>query len=422
MKWRVSISLDGIVLVLGFLLSLFNPSLLTIMTVVSPIIFVLLWRNKGAILAFLFLQLRSVLNPGLFCQYEGIASMAKWGIVFILSIYLIATGTGKITDRGVRKAIGLVILFASYAVISSLFVSSYPLVAAFKVLSYVIPFVAIIIGIYNTGEINWTKILMIPLGTLLFSGIIIYNQSVGYFRNGYAFQGFFSHPNVFGAMLALFVACYIYHERKLGPKQIVVIAIAMFFAIQSGSRTGMLSIVIAIIVYLLTLEMRGSFRAGLIGVLIVAIVIIALSSGVSSTISELLFKGHSDSIFYSRANQIASNFERFTSHPLTGTGFNVPYFSGTRTWAFSFEMAVENGNIVLALLGDTGLIGLILFFIAYFKMYRIGAGMLATMFLVPFAVSMGEMSFFSTNNFGIIMYIMISIYVSDASRRNTGSS
>jgi hypothetical protein len=166
--------------------------------------------------------------------------------------------------------------------------------------------------------------------------------------------------------------------------------------------------------------MRTGARVLLISVMMLAVVLLTITTDVTDSIRNIMFKGHFDSLFYSRTNQIGRNLERFFSHPLIGTGFNVPYNQELRSWAFSFEMVVENGNIILAILADTGIFGMILFILAYAKLYFAGRGMLSTIFFVPFAVSMGEMSFFSTNNFGIIMYFMLAIFLADGIKFRNG--
>jgi len=417
---RIKIPLDGTIFLLSFLISLVNGSALMAITVITPIIFLFLFKQRGALLAFILIQLRSILNPGLFTQYEGTASIAKWAIVFLLSFYLIATCLSQLRNRYIKDVVLWTSLFAVYCILSSLFVSSYPTVAAFKVISYIVPYIAILLGVQTVNDGEWIKRFIRPLGILLFLSITVYRSSVGYYRNGYSFQGFFAHPNVYGVMLGFFVAGYLYIEKELRIRQIVIIGISMALAIASGSRTGILAIVIAFIVYLLTLRMRTGARVLLISVMMLAVVLLTITTDVTDSIRNIMFKGHFDSLFYSRTNQIGRNLERFFSHPLIGTGFNVPYNQELRSWAFSFEMVVENGNIILAILADTGIFGMILFILAYAKLYFAGRGMLSTIFFVPFAVSMGEMSFFSTNNFGIIMYFMLAIFLADGIKFRNG--
>lgn len=409
----IRIPLDGTLLTLFFIVSLVNNTALLVITFLAPIIFIVFFKQRGALLSFVFIQLRSILNPGLFSQYEGTASIVKWGMIFLLSLYLIVNCLSQLKNRKIKDVVFWTSIFGLYCILSSLYVSSYPTVATFKTISYVVPYISIILGIHSVNDGDWIKRFITPLGVLLLLSILVFRSSVGYYRNGVAFQGLFSHPNVFGVMLALFVAGFLYVEKKLEVRQIVTVAIAMFLAITSESRTGILSIVIAVIVYLLTLQMKTVVRVFLIAALSLAIVLLIMITDVTDSIYEILFKGHYDSLFYSRTNQIGQNIERFLAHPITGTGFNVPYYQGTQNWSFSFDMVVENGNIILALLADTGIIGTVLFFVAYSKLYLSGRGMLATIFFVPFIVSMGEMSFFSTNNFGIIMYFMLAVFLSD---------
>ena len=91
----IKIPLDGTIFLLSFLISLVNGSTLMAITVITPIIFLFLFKQRGALLAFILIQLRSILNPGLFAQYEGAASIAKWAIVFLLSFALFLKASAK---------------------------------------------------------------------------------------------------------------------------------------------------------------------------------------------------------------------------------------------------------------------------------------------------------------------------------------
>lgn len=421
MDRNLRLPVDESLLVVGFIASLVNPFLLLAITLIMPLLLIFISRKKGAILSFIFIQLRSIVNPGMFSTYSGLAGLAKWAVVFFLSFYIIIHSLSYLKDNRFRNAILLVSLFSLYCMIDSIFVSSYPIVAAFKVFSFFIPFIAVALGVISTPYVDWNKKITIPLGIMLFTSVIVFRNPVGYYRNGYAFQGFFSHPNVYGVMLALFVAGYVYYKKRIGFKEAFVIGGALLLAVTSGSRTGIFSIIIALTVFLLTLEMRRGYRILIIVAIVIGIVLITMSTGVSDVISRIVYKGHYDSLLFSRQTTITRIIDRFKSHPLTGTGFNVPYAEGVKSWSFSFELVVENLNLVLALLADTGIIGLVLFLVAYGNIYTIGKGLVGTLFLVPIAVSMGEMSFFSTNNFGIIIYFMISVYLVDGVRRTNSS-
>ena len=396
-----------------FAISCINTVSLIIWLIVMPIVLLLREKKAGAVDFMIQLQFRSLLNAGVAASISGTASLVKWAVVFILSFYLLLGRRGA-RDPQLGHFSRLVLIFSGAVLIFSWISSSYPVTASFKVLSYVIPFIAIMCGIADTPRVDWISKIVIPLGLLCFGSIVLISSSIGYMRNGHAFQGVFNHPNVYGVMLALFIAGYLSRKDKLNFWTVLIITGAIALAWQTESRTGMLSLVSCVLLWFFTIAQKRYARIGLMILLIFVVVTLALfDSPLLERVMSYAYKGRSDSILYSRQEQLDTNIQRFLSHPLTGTGFNVPYQSGIRAYTISFDLVTENGNLMLASLGDTGLLGTILFVIAYYRLYKMGRGASILLFFSPFLVSMGEMSFFSTNNFAIIMYLYFGIYASE---------
>lgn len=401
-----------------FILSCFNSTMLTIWTIIMPVVLLFLHKRVGAIEAFILVQMRSILNPGFIIAYSGIASISKWGAIFLISFYLLLYK--KWENKKIMNVGIWILLFSIIAIISAFFNSSYPVVATFKIISYAVPCVAIFKGVSETVQINWMRKIVKLLGVLLFLSIILIRNPLGYFRNGSGFQGFFSHPNVYGVMLAIFLAGYLYMCKKASMLNLLVVILTISLAVLSASRTGMMSVVILVLIYMLSFNMRVLYKVILVIIISITIcLLLFLGDSVSEAFSEILFKGHEGNLLFSRSSQIQKNVTRFISHPLIGTGFNVPYDKGIHSLAFSFDLIVENGNLILALLGDVGIIGSLIFVVSYFKIYKLGKNVIATIFFVPFLVSMGEMSFFSTNNFAIIFYLYFAIFMIDGMKYNS---
>ncbi len=412
------VSLKWVLLMGTLVLSCLNNILLIVWTIALALILPLLYKKEGAIEAFIYIQLRSLLNPGIAVSYTDTASVVKWAVIFLLSFYLLFFTRNSTKNLEVQRISLLLALFAMIVIVSIWFVSSYPLVASFKVMSWIIPFTAIIKGISATKGTDWIKMITFPLGLICFGSIILIGSSIGYLRTGYAFQGLFNHPNVYGTILAVFISGYLYKCKHLSLLNIAVIGYTIFLAIQSGSRTGMLSIVLVVLIYMLTLKTKLHLKIFLIVITCGAVVLLLVSdNSVITFITDFMYKGNKSNLLYSRENQIQRNIDRFLASPLFGTGFNVPFTPGLRSTQFSFDVVTENGNLILALLGDVGIIGLILFIVAYTYIYRLGKGVVSTIFFIPFIASMGEMSFFSTNNFAIVFYMYLAVYVCDGVNR-----
>lgn len=401
---------------LGFLISLINESFLSVWTLFMFARCILKGETEFIEL-FIMIQLRSIMNPGIAVVYSGRSSIVKMTVIILSSIYVLITKSDY--KKSLSKAYISFIIFSIYVITSGFISSSYPIVAGFKLLYYVIPFLAILKSICSIGDIDIIDRIVNPLGLMVFLSIFLLNSPVGYLRNGVGFQGIFNHPNVFGNMLALYLAGFLYTSYKVQLKELIVSSIIFFLAILSKSRTGIFSCIATIILFMLsknTLK-KSDFLIKLSLITLLVAALLLYRDLIIDLFYSIIFKGGYDSILYSRSNQFSSNIERFFSSPLFGTGFNVPYIPNVRTYSFSYDLVVENGNLILALLADIGIIGFILFIKSYTELLKLGWGNKLLIFLIPFLVSMGEQSFFSTNNFAIIMYIYISIYVADGLRR-----
>ena len=402
-----------------FLISFLNQPLLSIWTLVMCLKGVISQNRSTVIRIFIMIQLRSLINPGIASSYSGVSSMIKWITIFILSGMILFSLYDEHADA-LKKIYLSFIFFTVIIIVSGFFFSSYPVVAAFKMISYVVPFLAILKGICNTSYIGWIKEVTEPFGILLLGSIVLIPFPVGYLRNGHAFQGIFSHPNIYGAMLAMFLAGFLYSSNKITLKEIIISIITTGLAVLSESRTGIFACICVIILYLLSKEIRTKFSSKiyLIVIILTVLSIIVLDNSIITSIHSLIYKGGNESVLFSRANQFESNINRFFVSPLLGTGFNVPYIPNVCSYGFSFDLVVENGNLILAILGDIGIIGFAIFILCYLQLLKLGWGNKIVLFIIPFVVSMGEQSFFSTNNFAIIMYIYISIFVADGIKKN----
>lgn len=363
---------------------------------------------------FIFITIRSIVNPGIATEFTGYSLIFKWLTIFILSFVILLK-----PYNSYKKILNVIyiyfIAYGIYLIVASFIVSSFPLVASLKVISFLLPFLSILKGVFIIDDNNLIEIITEPLSVLIFSSFLLIDSSTGYLRNGHAFQGAFNHPNAFGVILALYLAGFFYSSKKIGIREVIVSTIVIILAILTKSRTGIFSIVTTIFLFLLSKHTRKNSNAIIYLFLfsIIFLLIIAFKDIILMELKKIIFKTGDTSILYSRVNQIENGLTRFKLSPFFGTGFNVPYVENFRTYDFSFKQVVENGNLVLGILADTGIIGLSLFSICYLKLFRLGSGNMILIFAISFIVSMGEMFIFSTNNFAIILYFYISIYVID---------
>ena len=406
-----AIPTHSLVLYLLFVLSCFHNVTLISWLILMPIILIVKYRKVGALEFLIFLQFRSLLSSGVAVPITGVSGIIKWSVIFLLSIYLLC-GSSFAYSKIVNGIIILVVLFSFASLVFAWISSSYPMTATLKVLSYCVPFVGIIKGVSETTEIQWIKKINDLLGILVLGSSLLLFSSVGFLRNGRFFQGVFNHPNVYGVMIAIYIAGLYCQEKKLSIKTIIITIAAVVLLYQTKSRTGMISLLLVIVIFLVTQEIKLAYKLLLIVFTSACIWALLLSSASLITIiNDYLFKGGTADILSSRSGQITKNIDRFIASPIIGTGFNVPYRSEFRSYIVSFDLVTENGNLFMAILGDVGVLGTILFFLAYIKIFFVGSKSDFILFIIPFSVCMGEMAFFSTNNFAIVLYFYFAIYI-----------
>jgi hypothetical protein len=136
--------------------------------------------------------------------------------------------------------------------------------------------------------------------------------------------------------------------------------------------------------------------------------------GILSTVQEFVFKNNSTEILESRLEQMEVAKLKFADNNLLGSGFMVPMNqSGEINFGIYFDLMVEPGNLVWCLLGDTGIVGLILFTILFLQILLHGRKNRIYLLVAAFMINMGEMVFFSSNNMSILCYFILALYLFD---------
>lgn len=398
-----------------FYLSFLRFEILAIWTMGVFVYYIYREKKIGALKFLILIQLRSLINPGIAVGYGDtkILGVLKWCTILSASIFLLI-GLSDDEKAKLRKINYLIVLFAVSSIISAFMTSSYPIGATFKIIAFAIPFLAIINGVNSYNNINWMGLINEYLGLLVIGSLIFINSPTGYLRNGIAFQGFFNHPNVYGVMIVLYFAGILYYNKKINLKVSTILFLSIFLVLKTLSRTSLISAFIIIIIYLIKQKMKMENKLFIIILLsLLLITFFMVDNQIKTELITFINKGNENNILFSRESQFKNNIIRFLKNPILGTGFNVPYVENFVSYKFSFDLVVENGNLILSLLGDVGIIGFIVFFYTYFSIYKIGKNDITTIFFAPFLVSMGEMAFFSTNNFAIILYFYFAIYISN---------
>jgi len=411
-------SLEWIGIIALTIFSFFN----TITLLISLLLLMILIKQKqiGAIKIINIITLRTIINPAMAVGIDNWQSL-KWIILFGCSIYLITSYTKLGNKELIRlnPIILLVLLFTIFNIIVAFVNSSLPIVAIFKLFSYVVIFIATLIGVgYTYNKINWLKWMLTLLSLIIVPSVIFVILPIGYLRNGVSFQGITNQPNMFGILAVLFIAIVLANvqtNKNISKLYLIIIpTLSLFMVILSKSRTALLSCLLLILLYLLLSKTNRVLKIIAVSFSTIGLIFLVLGSGISESFINYLYKGQEQGgLLNSRIGQIEGLTSNFLKHPWLGNGFSVPVLP-FKSFQFSSEYIVEPGNLILSVLSYCGIFGFLIFIAYIFQIFWVNkANFNNVVFLLiaPLLISMGEMVFFSSNNIGIWLYMLISIYI-----------
>lgn len=392
----------------------------TLLIFLCSLFFLLLTQNTlGAIKSLILVSLRGILNMYVAVPFSGYLSVIKWIALFGNSAYILfCTNTKVFKDKKIVQLFSLFLIITVYIIIQSLSCSTYPIVSIAKYISYSFVFFALIIGCYDGNYQKIFSYLEKYMVLIVGTSILLYFSSIGYYINGKSFQGVTNQPNMLGIFCALTLAIvYADKDKKLIYKLLLSLLI-LFEIICTKSRTSLFSAIIIIILFFLTSEkVAAKYKIYVpIIALFFSVAIITMVPSIYNKIYDYVFKGFAGNLFVSRSGQIELFFSRMNYNMLFGTGFSTPFIADKQYFNFSFNYIVEDGNLILATLGYVGIIGFILFFALYFFIFKSNKrrNNNTLLFFAPMLISLGEMTFFSTNNLGVILYIFYAVYFSQS--------
>ncbi|MEW5595557.1 O-antigen ligase family protein [Peribacillus frigoritolerans] len=406
-----------------FIISLLLFSFINTTTLIVSLLMLLVFfkqKEIGAIKIINIITFRTIINPGLAVSIGNLEYL-KWTILFGCSIYLLLS-YHKLDKRDIKKINSIIfplLLFTIYNIFVAFVFSSLPVVAVFKLISYVVIFVGTLCGVgYTFSKYNWIKWMLTMFKIFIVFSFVIIPLPVSYLRNGTSFQGITNNPNMFGILAVLFIALLLSTlQIKIYIKNITLIVlpiITMLMVFLSKSRTAFISCLVLLCIYLIFLNCNKYLKIITLNILGIGFILLLLNSSVTNFFTEFLYKGQNQGdILFSRANQIETLISNFMLNPWFGNGFSVPVLP-FKSYSFSTEYLVEPGNLVLSVLSYSGVIGFLLFLIYIIQIFVVNKENFKNLCFLPIAIlliSMGEMVFFSSNNIGIWCYMFLSIYI-----------
>jgi len=168
---------------------------------------------------------------------------------------------------------------------------------------------------------------------------------------------------------------YLFYTKSRKLKLFFSVGLAFMFLaiILTLSRGGLIALVLTLmLLFARTLKARS--LVPFVSVLIIVVIIILLNP-LTYVIAEGMSNIETTGSVYSRMNFYEDTWDAFLKHPLTGVGFgNLSFYS---TFVLAKDASSSAHNIILGMLGETGLIGGIFFFsilavviVKVFKDYR----------------------------------------------------
>lgn len=333
-------------------------------------------------------------------------------------------------------------LFVLVVIFLSAFSMS-PKISVFKVLSFFYIAGAIIVGITSPSfdkttakswlHASWFSVLLTSLLFLPF-------PQLGYFRDGQGFQGSLNHPQLLGVFLAPMLAWFItesFRSRLLSFGSLIMLISIISIILITLARTSIISILMAVIILYL-------FRVGYIKFLItlikkqkpflVLLFILLISPLIFKKfqpfISEFIFKSSTSqdlgvAFEESRGFIILQALNNIRDHPVAGIGFGV---ANSESHEFNIQLdpltglpigaPTEKANLIIAVLEETGIIGLIIFSVFFLSFLRAIANSenvaLASAALTSICTNISEMTFFSMGGAGAYTWIICAIAIAQS--------
>lgn len=422
-NYKLKIKLSDAITTAAFLLSFLHSVFLLLFF--AFVLYRALKNTEDAIRGLILIAIRTIINPQVAVDISSV-QLVKWLVIFAISFVILYRNQKKEKLVRVQKSANRVIFFCVYICFAALISSSYPIVSVFKCFSYGFVFLSVLYGVGETGkDVDWADVLYRYLTCLMLISLVCSPFDFSYYSRNRWFMGLTNHSQMFGIMAALYLSLLLLRMIK-GQRsafQYLMLAAVAYLTFLSGSRTGMISALLCI-VYALYVEIVKNKKIYILFILLVAAayIWIAYREEVTTVFQNFIVKDADGSkglemtlenITRSREGQYETFLMKFRSNPLIGSGFMVPYVEGVWSWAFSFSLLVESGNLFYAVIGDLGILGLALFLFTYGSIYVWGSKKQgrALLFFAPLFINLGEMVFFSTNNNAIILYVMIAAFL-----------
>lgn len=403
-------------LLIGFVFSLFHYTLAWVFF--ASMVYFVVKRDSISIIKcmMLFLIRTTSMNRIISSSLESITGIRYFVLLFFAFNLLIINWKVIVQNNILKRIIFLGMCFYIEIIVSAFNYGSYPIVSLMKASLFFLITFALIASLVKTAEdFDWVKYLKYMFLVFFALSFLTIPFMVFRTRNGHAFQGIFDHPNNFAIYASLMVALLCTPKFFKTNINVLLIICVLFMQYISECRTGLFaSLIIIVIALLYQNKFEKNIKTCLITLLFVLNILLfvpGLGSKVYQKAQKFTAKGYEDNLLYSRRHQIERFYEKINYSPIFGAGFMATHNENFKTYSPRMDLYIEDGNVFLVTLGDTGIVGSVLMFMFYFSIYRYGNKKYAHLFATPFVISSGEMVFFSPNSLGFFFPILFGIFL-----------
>ncbi len=413
-------------------------------------IFYSLTRGRlGCVLAMLTYLSAIILNPHVF-SVPSLPTLNLLIFAFVLVRY------GRFKSRDDLAIIRLMLIVFALVCLSSAIVYGFDWqVSMLKLTMFFFGISALLTLLKESVKLQ-TNLFLEPLFTLLamlaVMSIPTYFMYAGFAINGRGFQGAMNHPQGFAlAMGSLFMLCYYRIISKASPHfwlNLGFMCLSFVFLVLSQSRTS----IFALLLSLFLAEIIGYYRGGkmlfvgrialnkyvFIG-FVFAIGLALLNADKVKSLSEGILQKGSDAgnvqeaFAESRGFLFQAALRNFRENKWFGIGFQVSNgkyggytmkVSRDPFFGIPIGASIEKGFLPMAMLEEIGLVGGGLFILILIKLFLTGIGgqgyYAVSLFFFSIFVNFGEAVLFSLSGYGLLIWLLISTFVSAGliSRRN----
>lgn len=232
-----------------------------------------------------------------------------------------------------------------------------------------------------------------------------------------------------GMVLAWVAADMLFVEKRFSKLHLVLIGVGGPLLYLSRSRAGLFSLMVGIMMVAVWLPnkimlpgmIKRHLKAGVSAMLVLGLIVAVVSEISTDSISQWLRKVEdveddtrslSEAVTSSRKGLIDESMRDFRRNPMLGSGFQVAEYTAEQVArsgsGLVISAPIEKGVLPVMVLGETGVIGAVVFAIFLISFYTTSCNrrlyVTAALFTVLLATNMGEATFFSPGGGGGVLW------------------